>query len=69
MINIEELIPFMKKGWVAMDMNRKWFWYNKEPMATLECWLGNKADELCCLGAFDIAPVEDWKKSLRKVGR
>ena len=24
MINIQDIIPFMKKGWVAMDKNKRW---------------------------------------------
>lgn len=31
MINIQDIIPFMKKGWVAMDKSGQWWWYNEKP--------------------------------------
>lgn len=30
MINIQDIIPFMKKGWVAMDKNGEWGWYSEK---------------------------------------
>ena len=68
MINIEELIPFMKKGWVAMDENGLWYWYEAEPKRGFGYW--HNSEEGCAwdLEPFDIAPVEDWETSLRKVG-
>ena len=30
MINIQDIIPFMKKGWVAMDKSGEWWWYRKK---------------------------------------
>lgn len=30
-IKIEQLLPLLKKGWVAMDGNCKWGWYDKKP--------------------------------------
>ena len=70
MINIEELIPFMKKGWVAMDENGVWTWFDKEPYIPkdLFIWAANSPDFRELSKCFDIAPAEDWEKSLRKVG-
>lgn len=36
MINIQDIIPFMKDGWVAMDSNCKWGWYDKKPVIIKE---------------------------------
>ena len=30
MINIQDLIPFMKEGWVAMDKNGDWYWFKNK---------------------------------------
>ena len=31
MIKITDLIPMLKNGWVAMDNNGAWWWYNEKP--------------------------------------
>ena len=31
MINIQDIIPFMKDGWVAMDSDNEWYWYEDKP--------------------------------------
>ena len=69
MINIKELIPFMKDGWVAMDESGDWNWYKDKP----ECdndedyiWKGG-FDLVYLNPLFDIAPVDDWTKSLIQV--
>lgn len=69
MINIQDIIPFMKKGWVAMDKDKHWWWFSKKPVINKEdCdWYIN-----CEMGdvsvPFKIAPADDWTKSLIKVG-
>lgn len=66
MINIQDIIPLMKDGWVAMDENGWWWWHSKKPRRFYDQWDNN--DLACNLRAFDIAPADDWTKSLRKVG-
>ena len=69
MIKIEQLIPFMRKGWVAMDRDGEWWWYEIKPEINnnLSQWRGTGIpDEI--QNAFDIAPADDWTKSLIKVG-
>ena len=75
-ITIDELIPFLKKGWVAMDKDGQWWWFCKKPngknkygrwrfpKAPLSFPRGLYAERL---SLFDIEQVEDWKDSLRKV--
>lgn len=67
MINIEDLTPLLKKGWVAMDEDKEWHWYRKKPVKN-DFWAYWESDFGSELDMFAIAPVEDWKKSLRKVG-
>lgn len=68
MINIEDLIPFMKKGWVAMEEDGEWIWYSTKPVKRDCCWDRIPLTRKRSLeDMFDIAPAEDWEKSLRKV--
>lgn len=70
MINIQDIIPFMKDGWVAMDSNGDWWWWQDEPEQMLEdkCWWKLHGDFARLSASFDIAPADDWAKSLIKVG-
>lgn len=72
MINIQDIIPFMKDGWVAMDGNCKWGWYEKKPDIgkKLLQWLPSVDGENYQMLniTFDIAPADDWTQSLIKVG-
>ena len=72
MINIDEFIKRNKdcfrKGYVAMDSDGKWWWYEVKPFIEHKddkCWIN--VTVFCGLFCFDIAPVEDWTSSLRKV--
>lgn len=73
MINIQDIIPFMKKGWVAMDKSGEWWWYRKKPHKVLSYrneWEENersKWQDVGGLNLFDIAPADDWTKSLIQV--
>jgi len=69
MINIQDIIPFMKDGWVAMDNGGVWNWWEHKPKMKHDfCWWA-QTGYLCCLSdGFDIAPADDWTKSLIKVG-
>lgn len=70
-IKIEELIPFMRKGWVACNKNGVWCWYSAKPKIEIyfEVWYfcGVKREEIS--NVFNIAPVEDWQHSLIKIER
>jgi hypothetical protein len=68
MINIQDIIPFMKKGWVAMDEDGDWYWYPLVPDTGFNGeWRCNAVQSTYTLKAFDIAPADDWTKSLIKV--
>lgn len=72
MINIQDIIPFMKKGWVAMDKDGEWFWFEQKPSKSIcdgYVWVRrNPCDFEIISNIFDIAPADDWEKSLIKVG-
>ena len=63
----------MKPGWVAMDKNGTWWWFNNKPVLVEDnnivknMWI-DYIDMQYRLDSFDIAPAEDWTKSLIKVG-
>ena len=64
---MRDIAPKMRPGWVAMDESESWFWYLDKPEIEDE---GYYPINLCysSLEMFDIAPVDDWTQSLRKVG-
>lgn len=64
MINIQELILFMRNGWVAMDKNGEWWWFKDKPTLKYCVWSSNEIDVVNLQALFNIAPVDDWKKSL-----
>ena len=68
-ITIDELIPLLKKGWVAMDNDGSWSWFSNKPYKRTDMWIwGNTGDWRALTRAFNIAPYQgDWKESLRRV--
>lgn len=69
MINIQDIIPFMKDGWVAMDRAGTWCWFSDKPTRLNGLWVRNSTNhKYSCFECFDIAPADDWTKSLIKVG-
>ena len=68
MINIQDIIPFLNKGWVAMERLGVWWWFDKKPWCNEDSgeWEQNATSDwhgFCELNAFDIAPADDWTKS------
>ena len=73
MINIQDIVPFLDKGYVVMDSAERWFWEKYKPtlLTSVASWRANNRDcdeEVCLSSCFDIAPADDWTKSLIKVG-
>lgn len=64
---MRDIAPKMWAGWVAMDRDKTWYWFLSKPSEDREIWgsMNNCYSRLCC---FNISPVDDWKKSLRKIG-
>lgn len=70
MIKIEQLLPLLKKGWVAMDENGRWYWYSEKPVRiSSDKWaVARIVCTVCLFRVFDIISVEDWTKSLMRCG-
>lgn len=69
MINIQDIIPFMRKGWVAMDKSGEWFYYETKPkIVQRKKWVDFNGCAYPLDEIFDITPADDWTKSLTKVG-
>ena len=72
-ITIYDLLPLLQKGWLAMDENKRWYWYKMKPIfrKTFGVWKTEYAellDYVTPLNCFNIAPFEgDWRDSLIKV--
>lgn len=64
-INIKDLLPLLKDGWVAMDKRGNWFWYLQKPSKCAGFWDG--IEKWLC-DFFDIEPADDWEKSLMRCG-
>ena len=73
MIKIENLIPLLKEGWVAMDENEVWCWFEEEPHRESSInggyWQSNASVIITNYCLQDIAPVKDWTQSLIKIER
>lgn len=73
-IKIQDLFPLLKPGFVAMDSDGAWWWYNKEPSPDgyNDSWtmLHIPPKDCSSLDAFDIAPYDgNWKNSLMECGK
>lgn len=62
----KNIAPCMKKGWVAMNEDKKWFWHSLKPIMHGVEWY---SDYLSGLKEFDIEPVDNWQESLIEVGK
>ena len=65
-IDIQVLSPLLKKGYVAMDKDGSWCWYEEKPKRRSDVWTAEKPDFY--LSAFNIKPVENWEESLQECG-
>jgi hypothetical protein len=66
-LDIEVLLPLLKKGWVAMDEDGSWIWYENKPYKRLDDW-STKGSIIMELYAFNIKRADDWKTSLMECG-
>lgn len=68
----EKVAPYMKKGYVAMDEDKIFWWYKNKPDSFKFSWNAEVMtdDDICYLPRlFNIEPVEDWTQSLIEVGK
>lgn len=73
-IKIQDLFPLLKPGFVAMDEDGAWWWFERKPKRdyyddtwTITC---DPTSDCSALEAFDLAPYDgDWKDSLMECGK
>ena len=72
-ITIYDLLPLLKKGWVAMDMDGTWIFFTAKPRLLKDFFMWGRSTNNSYMYrlskcAFNIAPFDgDWKDSLIKV--
>lgn len=66
-IDIEVILPFLKKGYVAMDKNGLWSWYKDEPsLNRRENRWSPTSTVWSDIKLFNLKSVTDWEFSLKK---
>lgn len=70
-ITIYELLPLLRKGYVAMEKYGIWYWYDHKPAPDdIGIWMLISDGDLYELSAFNIAAFDgDWKDSLMECGK
>lgn len=68
-IDIEVLLPLLKKGWVAMDKDEDWYFFTNKPYVNLKAmdWRSNDI-EFWKIRLFNLKPATDWTNSLMECG-
>lgn len=71
MNNKGETMPEEKEliGWIAMDENKKWYFYDSDPCLTCDTWIKNTVGYVCVYlkNYTPKTKPEDWKKSKQPV--
>lgn len=67
-IDIQVLLPLLKKGWVAMDEEGIWFWYECKPSKKASFWESKEGmfEEMHLPTNFKFA--DNWEDSLMECG-
>lgn len=70
-IQIYDLLPLLRPGFVAMDEDGVWFWFETKPVPYDYYWRClTPSDDCAFLTCFNIAPYDgDWKDSLMECGK
>lgn len=70
-VDIIEVKPHLKPGWVAFDKkNKKWCWYKHKPHCAerIGLWMRDEIEHPWCdLSCIDIDEPEDWTQSLMEI--
>ena len=67
-IDIKVLLPLLKRGWMAMDKDRRWHWYSEKPYIEKFYFCWNTGSPAAYIGGFNIKPAENWETSLMECG-
>lgn len=69
-IKIEELIPYIPyKGYVVCDYYGVWLFFFDKPHIVDKDWYAGDEEGESLSDIIQIAPAEDWTKSLIKIER
>ena len=67
-IKIQDILPLLKPGFVAMNEWGEWFWYRNKPILDNGHYTSNGL--VAHLHMINITPYEgDWKDSLMECGK
>ncbi len=58
---------WIRAGWIAMDADGKWRWYEQQPTLGDMWWINSAEAGSRSTVCIDGPPCKDWKTSLRKV--
>ena len=65
----KNIAPYMDEGYVAMDKDCSWWWFNVKPTIDDDGWIVHDSGcNFLIRHSVDIEPVDDWTKSLIEVG-
>lgn len=67
-IDIRFLVPLLKKGWVWMQDDRRWYWSKEKPEIFSNAWRIWNDGYYTSIFAFNLKPADDWKTSLMECG-
>ena len=70
-IDVQVLLPLLKKGWVAYEKEYGWIWFKNKPSilrGTEEdaTWVNEGSYSI--IGGFNLKPAENWEESLQECG-
>ena len=67
---IDVLLPLLRTGWVAMNADGIWFWYDMKPhiVESRSEWYVDKVEIYKINLCFPIEKASNWKMSLRECG-
>lgn len=67
-MTIQDLIPMLKPGWIAMNENGSWMWFKDRPMLLHDCWMTATGRINNLSTAFDIEKAPNkWNYTLQKI--
>lgn len=75
MVNAKDVAKVMARGYITMNSNKKWMWWDSKPRLDREGhWynatnLSSKRYPTSLDYIFEIEPVEDYRKSCIKCGK
>ena len=67
-IDIKVLLPLLSKGWVAMDKDGEWFWYECKPSKEMIFWDSNKGRSEDMFFPINLKRADNWEESLMECG-